>query len=104
VLIIGGGPGGATAAMFLIREGIKPIVLEQETFPRFHVGVVPILNVALMPQLLGMVACTHPRIRLNVEEISSTKIETALAEGRMDVRFGFPHPPLIQPPLGGSLH
>lgn len=38
VLIIGGGPGGAAAAMFLVREGIKPIVLEQETFPRFHIG------------------------------------------------------------------
>jgi choline dehydrogenase-like flavoprotein len=38
VLIIGGGPGGAAAAMFLIREGIKPIVLEQETFPRFYIG------------------------------------------------------------------
>ena len=38
VLIIGGGPGGAAAAMFLTREGIKPIVLEQETFPRFHIG------------------------------------------------------------------
>ena len=38
VLVIGGGPGGAAAAMFLLREGIKPIVLEQETFPRFHIG------------------------------------------------------------------
>ena len=38
VLVIGGGPGGTAAAMFLIREGIKPIVLEQETFPRFHIG------------------------------------------------------------------
>ena len=38
VLIIGGGPGGAAAAMFLIREGIKPIILEQEAFPRFHIG------------------------------------------------------------------
>jgi flavin-dependent dehydrogenase len=38
VLIIGGGPGGAAAAMFLIREGITPIVLEQEAFPRFHIG------------------------------------------------------------------
>ena len=24
--------------MFLIREGIKPIILEQEAFPRFHIG------------------------------------------------------------------
>jgi 2-polyprenyl-6-methoxyphenol hydroxylase-like FAD-dependent oxidoreductase len=38
VLIVGGGPGGAVSAMFLLREGIKPIVLEQETFPRFHIG------------------------------------------------------------------
>ncbi len=38
VLIIGGGPAGTAAAMFLLREGIKPTVLEQETFPRFHIG------------------------------------------------------------------
>src|SRR5712691_6583711 len=38
VLIIGGGPGGAAAAMFLIREGIKPLILEQEEFPRYHIG------------------------------------------------------------------
>jgi len=38
VLVIGGGPGGATAAMFLLRKGITPIVVEQETFPRFHIG------------------------------------------------------------------
>src|SRR5204862_32693 len=38
VLIIGGGPGGAAAAMFLIKEGIKPIIVEQEEFPRFHIG------------------------------------------------------------------
>src|SRR5262249_61655485 len=38
VLIIGGGPGGAAMAMFLAREGIKPVILEQEEFPRFHIG------------------------------------------------------------------
>jgi len=38
VLIIGGGPGGAATAMFLLREGIKPVILEQEEFPRFHIG------------------------------------------------------------------
>lgn len=36
VLIIGGGPGGA--AMFLLREGIKPVIVEQEEFPRFHIA------------------------------------------------------------------
>ena len=38
VLIVGGGPGGAVSAMFLLREGIKPVILEQEEFPRFHIG------------------------------------------------------------------
>ena len=38
VLIVGGGPGGSAAAMFLLREGIKPLILEQEEFPRFHIG------------------------------------------------------------------
>ena len=32
VLIIGGGPGGAAMAMFLIREGSKRVILEQEEF------------------------------------------------------------------------
>ncbi|MGH2359416.1 MAG: NAD(P)/FAD-dependent oxidoreductase [bacterium] len=38
VVIIGGGPGGAAAAMFLVKEGIKPLIVEMETFPRFHIG------------------------------------------------------------------
>ncbi len=37
-LIIGGGPAGSAAAMFLIREGITPVILEAETFPRYHIG------------------------------------------------------------------
>lgn len=38
VIIVGGGPGGSAAAMFLLKEGIKPIIIEQEEFPRFHIG------------------------------------------------------------------
>lgn len=38
VFVLGGGPGGTAAAMFLIGKGIKPLILEQETFPRFHIG------------------------------------------------------------------
>ena len=54
-----------------------------------HLGVVPVLNVALVPDLLGMFAAAHPAISLIVEEISSTEIETALEEGRMDAGLGF---------------
>lgn len=54
-----------------------------------RIGVVPILNVPLVPPLLGPFAAAHPGINLVVEEISSTEIETALEEGRMDVGLGF---------------
>ncbi|MCB1226296.1 MAG: tryptophan 7-halogenase [Verrucomicrobiales bacterium] len=38
VLIIGGGPAGATAAILLARQGRRVLVVEKEIFPRFHVG------------------------------------------------------------------
>jgi DNA-binding transcriptional LysR family regulator len=54
-----------------------------------HLGVVPILNVPLVPHLLGLFAAKHRGISIIVDEISSTEIETALEEGRMDVGLGF---------------
>ena len=38
VLIIGGGPGGAVAALELARRKFRVLVLEKMTFPRFHIG------------------------------------------------------------------
>lgn len=38
VLIIGGGPGGSSAATFLAKAGRKVLLLEKEVFPRFHIG------------------------------------------------------------------
>jgi flavin-dependent dehydrogenase len=38
VVIVGGGPGGSASSMFLVREGIKPLIIEQSKFPRYHIG------------------------------------------------------------------
>jgi 1H-pyrrole-2-carbonyl-[peptidyl-carrier protein] brominase len=38
VVIVGGGPGGAASAMHLAKLGIRSVIVETKTFPRYHVG------------------------------------------------------------------
>ncbi len=38
VVVVGGGPGGASTAAILAGQGHKVLVLEKEQFPRFHIG------------------------------------------------------------------
>jgi flavin-dependent dehydrogenase len=38
VIIVGSGPGGATAGTFLARQGHSVLLVDKEDFPRFHIG------------------------------------------------------------------
>jgi flavin-dependent dehydrogenase len=38
VIIVGRGPAGAVTALYLLKGGVKPLILEKEQFPRYHIG------------------------------------------------------------------
>ena len=46
VLVIGGGPAGATAGTLLAKKGYRVTVIEKDKFPRFHIGesLLPVNN------------------------------------------------------------
>src|SRR5450755_4146390 len=37
-IVIGGGPGGSTAAWVLASKGRRVLLIEREKFPRYHIG------------------------------------------------------------------
>ena len=54
VIVIGAGPAGSATAGLLAREGHRVVVLEKETFPRYHVGESLLPSVLPILDLLGV--------------------------------------------------
>lgn len=48
VVVIGGGPAGAVSALVLAQHGRSVLLLERESFPRFHIGE------SLLPYMTGL--------------------------------------------------
>lgn len=83
-IIIGGGPAGATSATLLAEKGHRVLLVEKETFPRYHVGE------SLMP------FCWFTLNRLGVidqmAEIGFTRkhsVQFASTDGKISAPFYF---------------
>ncbi|MEU2059751.1 NAD(P)/FAD-dependent oxidoreductase [Streptomyces sp. NPDC013455] len=72
VLVIGGGPGGSTAATLLARQGVEVTLLESAVFPRYHIGESILPSVLPVLDLLG--------IREKVEEYGFVRKDGAYFE------------------------
>lgn len=54
ILVVGGGPAGATAAGLLAKEGFDVTLLERERFPRYHIGESILPSCRPILELLGV--------------------------------------------------
>jgi flavin-dependent dehydrogenase len=61
VVVVGGGPGGSSAATFLADGGLRVALFERERFPRFHVGESLMPATMLLLEELGARAAIEDR-------------------------------------------
>lgn len=84
VVVLGGGPAGATAGALLAKHGRRTLIVEKTTFPRFHIGE------SLMPetywtfQRLGML----PKLRAS-SFVKKFSVQFVNASGRESAPFYF---------------
>jgi flavin-dependent dehydrogenase len=84
VIIIGGGPAGATASMLLARQGFRVVVLERATFPRFHIGE------SLLPRNFPLIQELGLEEKLSkIPNVPKYGVEFAMADGAKYARYPF---------------
>src|SRR3954471_1582783 len=84
VIVIGGGPAGATAATLLATHGVRVAVFARARFPRFHIGESLIPETYWVLDRLGML----PNMRAS-RFVKKHSVQFVNASGRLSAPFYF---------------
>ena len=84
VVVIGGGPAGATASTLIAQKGYKVRLFERETFPRYHVGESMIPETYWVLERLNML----PKMRAS-HFVHKHSVQFVSANGKSSAPFYF---------------
>jgi flavin-dependent dehydrogenase len=84
VVVIGGGPAGATVSTLLADAGLRVAVFERERFPRFHIGESLIPETYWVLQRLGML----PKMQ-GSHFVKKYSVQFVNASGKLSAPFYF---------------
>ena len=84
VLVIGGGPAGATVSTLLAQGGVRVVLCERESFPRFHIGESLIPETYWVLERLGML----PKLRAS-RFVKKHSVQFVSASGKQSAPFYF---------------
>jgi flavin-dependent dehydrogenase len=84
VIVIGGGPAGATTSTILAQQGVRVLVLEREQFPRFHIGESLIPETYWTFRRLGML----PKLKRS-QFVRKESVQFVNENGRLSEPFYF---------------
>ncbi len=84
VLVIGGGPSGATTATLVAQQGIRVKLLERERFPRYHIGESLIPETFWVLERLGML----PKMR-GSRFVNKHSVQFVSEQGKLSEPFYF---------------
>jgi flavin-dependent dehydrogenase len=84
VVVIGGGPAGATASTLLAQQGVRVGLFERERFPRFHIGESLIPETYWVLQRLNML----PKMQRS-HFVKKYSVQFVNANGKLSAPFYF---------------